>query len=74
MDKKMDKKEKLSFLKRQFRYLQIKQQQKLLEKKIEEKIIIDHHDLGKTTIKNAHKKKLSLSETSLLHRFRLHNR
>ena len=37
MDKKMDKKEKLSFLKRQFRYLQIKQQQKLLEKKIEEK-------------------------------------
>ena len=33
----MDKKEKLSFLKRQFRYLQIKQQQKLLEKKIEEK-------------------------------------
>ncbi len=33
----MDKKEKLSFLKRQFRYLKIRQQQKLLEKKLEEK-------------------------------------
>ena len=43
MDRNMDKKEKLSFLKRQFRYLKIKQQQKLLEKKIEEK---------KTALKN----------------------
>ena len=33
----MDKKGKLSFLKRQFRYLKIRQQQKLLEKKLEEK-------------------------------------